>query len=213
MSNQELPQDPDAIRREIEATRGDMDRTLAELEDRVSPTRIRERQTEKVRSRWHDVRNAVMGSSDDHGSQHGTSVSDQARSTMQGAQEAMHDARDTIQDAPHRAEEATRGNPLAAGLVAFGVGALAGSLFPASAPERRAAEELRDRFEEPVKDSLQQSGEELRAELQEHAEEAVEDTKQSAQQAADRVRGDAEDAAEQVQGRAEDAQRSVRSSS
>ena len=55
----ELPQDTDTLRHEIQATRSDMDRTLAELEDRVSPTRIKERQAAKVRSRWDDVRTSV----------------------------------------------------------------------------------------------------------------------------------------------------------
>jgi hypothetical protein len=161
----ELPQDPERLRRDIAATRADMDRTLAELEDRVSPSRIRERQTEKVRTRWNDVRTAVMGQANEAG--------ERTSGMAHGAQEAL-------QHAPDRVEDAARGNPLAAGLIAFGLGALAGSLFPATGPERRAASQLRDEFEEPARASLQEAADEVRSELQEHAQHAVEDTKQTA---------------------------------
>jgi gas vesicle protein len=201
----ELPQEPELLRREISATRTDMDRTLAEIEDRVSPTRIKERQTAKVRSRWADVKTSVMGSADE-AQEHGAALADQAQSNLQDAQQA-------VRQTPQQLEDATRGNPLAAGLIAFGVGALAGSLLPASSPERKVASELRDQFEEPVKEQLQRSGDEVRTELQEHAQDAIEDTKQTAQQAAERVKAEAEDSVEQVQGRAQDATETVRSQS
>jgi hypothetical protein len=201
----ELPQEPDQLRREIAATRTDMDRTLAELEDRVSPTRIKERQTAKVRSRWSDVKTSVMGSADD-AQDRGAALADQAQGSLQDAQQA-------VKHSPQQLEDATRGNPLAAGLIAFGIGALAGSLLPASAPERKVASELRDQFEEPVKEQLQRSGDEVRTELQDHAQVAVEDTKRTAQQAAERVQTDAQVSAEQVQVQAEDAAETVRNQS
>lgn len=201
----EKPQDTDTLRRDIAATRTDMDRTLAELEDRVSPTRIKERQTAKVRSRWVDVKTSVMGSADDI-QERGEDLADQAQGTLQDAQQAM-------QQAPEQLENATRGNPLAAGLIAFGIGSLAGSLLPASSPERRIADELRDQFEEPIKDQMQLSGDEVRTELQEHAQDAMEDTKQTAHDAADRVKDDTRDSAAQVQDQAQDAVGTVRSQS
>jgi hypothetical protein len=201
----ELPQDPEQLRREIAATRTDMDRTLAELEDRVSPTRIKERQTEKVRSRWADVKTSVMGATDD-AQDRGAALADQAQGSLQDAQQA-------VKQTPQQLEDATRGNPLAAGLIAFGVGALAGSLLPASPPERKVASDLRDQFEEPVKEQLQQSGEEVKTELQDHAQAAVEDTKQTAQQAAERVQHEAQASAEQAQDQAQDAADTVRAQS
>ena len=105
----ERTQDPDQLRREIAATRADMDRTLAELEDRVSPSRIRERQTAKVRSRWDGVKTSVMGSADE-------------------VNDTLDDAQQAVQQVPQELESATRGNPLAAGLIAFGIGSIAGVL-------------------------------------------------------------------------------------
>lgn len=198
----DLPQDPELLRREIARTRADMDRTLAELEDRVSPSRIKERQTQKVRSRWHDVRTSVMGSADEARTR-ASGMTDEAQGRMQNAQAAA-------QQAPQRMEDATRGNPIAAGLIAMGVGALVGSLLPPSRPEQQAASELREQFEEPVKRSMQESGEEVKGQLQEHAQQAAEDTKQTAQRGADRVKGEAQGSAEQVQGQAQEAASAVR---
>lgn len=193
------------LRREIAATRADMDRTLAEFEDRLSPSRIRERQTAKVRSRWDDVKTSVMGSADEV-QERGEALADQAQDSLQDAQQA-------VKQAPQELESATRGNPLAAGLIAFGIGSLAGSLFPATSPERKVADELRDRFEDPVKEQMQRSGDEVGTELQEHAQEAMEDTKQTAQQAAERVQADARTSAEQVQDQTQGAVETVRSQS
>lgn len=145
---QERTQDPELLRREIAATRADMDRTLAELEDRVSPTRIRQRQTAKVRSRWGEVKTSVMGSADAV-QQRGGALADQA-------QDSLGDAQQAVQQAPEQLESATRGNPLAAGLIAFGIGSLAGSLFPATSPERKVAGELRERVEVDVRTSAEQ---------------------------------------------------------
>jgi ElaB/YqjD/DUF883 family membrane-anchored ribosome-binding protein len=197
-----LPQDPDLLRREIETTRTDMGRTLEEIEDRVSPTRIKERQTERVRSRWEGIRSSVMGSADDL-RDHGTDVAHEAQGRLDDAQQA-------VQQTPERIEDATRGNPLAAGLIAFGLGALAGSLFPASPPERRAAAGLQEQFEEPLKQSLKESGDEVKGELQQHAEAAVEETKQTAQQAAERVKTETQESVEHVQQRGEAAAENVR---
>ena len=202
MSNERV-QDPELLRREIAATRSDMDRTLAELEDRVSPTRIKERQTAKVRSRWDGVKTSVMGSVDDL-QERGEGMGNQMQSTL-------HDAQEGMMHAPEQLESATRGNPLAAGLVAFGVGALAGSMMPVSGAERKVADELRDQFEEPLEQQLHRSGDEMRTELQEHAQEAMEETKQSVQEGAEHVRDDARTSGEQVQDQARDAAETVRS--
>lgn len=198
-------QDPEQLRRAIARTRADMDRTLAELEDRVSPTRIRERQAEKVRGRLHRARTAVMGAAPDT-----DDVRDRASGLADSAGGHLSDAGDAIQQTPQMVEDATRGNPLAAGLIALGAGALLGSLIPPSRSEAKLAGQLRDNFEEPVRQQLQQAGEQMKGELQEQAQDAVEQTRQSAQQAVDRTKGHAHDAAGQVQGQAEASARNVR---
>jgi uncharacterized protein YjbJ (UPF0337 family) len=189
-------QQPEDLRHDIARTRADMDQTLAQIEDRVSPSRIRDRQVDRVRGRWERARTAVMGSEGPDAQQRASQVSGRAGDA---AQQAAERAKQT----PERMEEMTRGNPLAAGLIAFGLGARGGSLAPSSAPERQLASGLRDEFEEPVKGELQAAGDGMKQDLQEHAQHAVEETKRTAQDAADRTTDEARGRAEQVRGEAE----------
>ena len=81
----------------------------------------------------------------------------------------------------------TQGNPLAAGLIAFGVGWLVSSLLPASEKEKQLAQqaetavrEHKDTLLEPAKQAAQEIGEQLKP----AAQEAVESVKATAQDAA-----------------------------
>ena len=201
---------PEELRSDIARTRADMDQTLAQIEDRVSPTRIKERQMDRVRSRWDRTREAVMGSSVEdrpdvgqRASRVGDRVGERANEVSGRASDATQQAADRARQAPERVEEVTRGHPLAAGLIAFGLGALVGSLAPSSAPERQLASGLRDEFEEPVREELKQSGAEVKDDLREHAQQAVEETKQTAQGAADRTTEEARGRAEEVRSEAQ----------
>lgn len=207
----ERHQGPDDLRREIARTRADMDRTLAAIEERVSPSRIKDRQVDRFRGRWERTREAVMGSADDGpglGDRAGQ-VSDQmgghASELGDRASETAHQLADSTREAPQRLEETTRGNPIATGLVAFGLGAIAGSLAPASTPERKVAQGLREEFEEPVRAELQSAGEEMKQDLQSHAEQAVQETKETAQRGKERTTEEAQQHADQLQGQAKDA--------
>ena len=194
--------DPDQQRREIAATREDMGRTMAEIEDRVSPSRIKERQSARMRSKWTRMRESVMG------------TSEEAKSRTSAK---AHEAQERMQEAPERVEAMTRGNPMAAGLIALGFGALAGSLLPASRPEQEMASELRDEFEAPVRQGLQRTGHEMQDQLKEqaketvkeHAMEVMSDTKESAK----RTQEEAKTSAQEVGSEAKDAGQSVRKQS
>lgn len=192
MSEQGTQRTPEEIRRDIETTRADMDLTMDQLETRVSPSRIRQRQTAKVRDRWTRARESVMGSPDSTSS---SSTRDRIRS--QG-DEAVRMAK----DAPDRLEAQTRGNPLAAGAIAFGVGALVGSLLPASDTEQQAARRLREHAEEPVKQELKDAGQRSKDELQPAAQDAAQQTKERAANAAQATKDEAQDRAQNVQERA-----------
>lgn len=198
---------PEQIRRDIEETRADMDQTLDQIEYKVSPTHIRERQTAKVRSRFSEmrstVRDNVMGSRDYGTSSSGPSTTDQAR---QKGQEAA----DTVRDAPDKALAQTRGNPLAAGLIAFGAGAMLGGLMPSTQAEQDAATTLKDKAEEPVKQELSDSAQRSKDDMQPAAQEAADQTKERAQEAAQRTKDDAQSRAQDVEEDASDASDRVR---
>ena len=52
---------PDEIRADIERTRGELGSDVDALADKVSPSSIAHRQSEKVKGRFQDVRESVMG--------------------------------------------------------------------------------------------------------------------------------------------------------
>jgi hypothetical protein len=59
-----MTNNPDEIRANIERTRGDLGRDVDALAEKVDPNRIVDRQTERLRSRWTDVRESIFGSDD-----------------------------------------------------------------------------------------------------------------------------------------------------
>lgn len=187
---------PEDIRREIEATRADMGGTLTEIEDRVSPAKIRERQTQRVKGRWNSMQESVMGPSEYRGPRH---------------QQGGADVRDRLSQAPGQATSKAQGNPLAAGLIAFGAGLLAAAVIPSSQREQEAVGELRDRYEEPVKRELQSAGQQAKQELQPQAQQAAEQVKQTAQEGAQQTRGEAQSSAQQVRGQAQGARDDLQS--
>lgn len=225
MNEPERRDDPEELRREIARTRADLGRTVTQIEYRVSPRVVARRQVRKAKGGLGRVRTAVMGSPDydesgrdvrDQASEYADRTREQtseyADRTREQASQYAEQARETLEEAPQRAREATAGNPLAAGLIALGVGAIAGSLLPSTRPEREAASKLREQFEEPVRQEAQRAGEQVRERVQERAQEGVDEVKGTAQQAAERTKGEARSSAEDVQHHAKGAADDVRQS-
>jgi len=197
-------QSPEEIRAEIEQTRSNLGHTLEDIEDRVSPSRIAERRTEAVRNRWQNMKESVMGSADD--------VRYSAQVRGGDLSERASSAADTVKGAPDQALQRARGNPLAAGLIAFGGGLLLASALPATQREQDAAQTLRDRYEEPVKSEFQQAAKQAGEGLQGSAQQAVQEVRSTAQDAAQRTREDAKGSAQSVRGDAQRATEETRQS-
>ncbi len=169
---------PQQIRDDMEATRHDMGRRLDELEARVTPSQIAERQSRRVRARFVVLRERVMGA--EPGPRHAEGHSNEDDGMRQGARDLAASAQDTAQDvgdrvrhAPDEALQRTRGNPFAAGLIALGAGALLGSLTQATEPERAAAQTLRDRYEDDARSEAQRVMQETQGELKDSAKDAA----------------------------------------
>ncbi|MGE5763021.1 MAG: DUF3618 domain-containing protein, partial [Mycobacterium leprae] len=130
-----MGKDPDTIRRAIEETRSELGRDLDTLTDKVNPARVVERRVGRAKSAVGGLRDRVMGSA----SEATSTVSSTVGSTVSEASARVSDATsrlgDTASAAPDVVRERTEGNPLAAGLIAFGVGWLASTVLPASRPE------------------------------------------------------------------------------
>ena len=185
---------PEEIRRDIDATRADLSSTIDQIEDRVSPSRIASRSGDRMRTRWQRTREAVMGSAQE-GRQRLSQSSGSGGQRMEQAEEAI--------------ERNVRGNPLAAGLIAFGAGALAASLLPSSRTEQRLAHSVREQAEPMVRGELQSTGKEIGQHLSEEAKQAAQETAESAKWAAQTTMEDAKEAASATGDHARNAARST----
>jgi len=190
--------DPEEIRADIERTRSELSRDVDALGDKVSPSSAARRQVDRVRSGVTRAKDRVMGTAHDthrstydvadrgtthdladRGREAASSVADSARHTASSVAE-------TVGSAPRAVREQTQGNPLAVGLVAFGLGLVAASLIPASRAEQRAAVGVKEKAAPLVE------------EVKETAQEVVQDLKEPAQEGAHAVRDAAKDAAQSV---------------
>ncbi|MFC4019858.1 DUF3618 domain-containing protein [Micromonospora sp. GCM10011542] len=211
--------DPDQIRREIEATRNSLSSDVDALAYKVSPSRIVDDRKQRARSALQNVRDKVMGTASDlgHGTGHAaSSVGDRASSAASSVSDAAHSAASTVSDAAHRAPHVIRqrseGNPLAAGLIAFGVGWLVSSLIPASRREQEAALQVKEKVSEhsgAVKEKLSEAASDLKEELREPAQHAAESVKSTAQDAVQTVKDDSKSAAQDVKDQAQQSRQQV----
>lgn len=185
--------DPDEIRAHIEQTRTNLSTDVNTLADTVNPTHVAKRQVSKVKGAVFGAKDKVMGVA----SSAGSSVSDTG-STMS----------DAVSGVPQKVSDQTSGNPLAAGLIAFGVGALLGSLLPASNAEQKAASKVKDTVTPIATDAAK----EVADHLKEPAQEAVDSVKSTATEAAATVKDESTSAASDLKDQAQDAKDTVQSS-
>ena len=173
---------PDAIRADIEQTRRELGSDVDALADKVTPSKIVDRQADKVKGAFGSVRDRIMGVADDAGSR-------------------VSDVGDNISDAKDRVVAKAEGNPLAVGLIAFGAGVLLASLIPASAKEKELAADVKDQAQ-PLVEKVTDAAKEVGQNLKEPAREAAESVKATATDAVENVKSDAQYAAGEVKGQA-----------
>lgn len=205
-----MSNDPDEIRMEIERTRGNLSRDVNQLGDAVSPGSIANRQKTKMRRQVRGWKDSIMGTAED--------LRDQTMGTAHGMQDrgssAMGQVSETTHDVAHTARSQTRGNPLAAGLIALGAGALLGSILPASDKEREAAEALKEKAQpvlEQAADEAKQVGQEMADHLKGPAQDSVQEVKSQAQSSAQEVKSQAQSSAQDVKDTAQDASQRAKS--
>jgi Protein of unknown function (DUF3618) len=200
-----MGESPQELRRDIENIRGDLGNTLDEIGDRVSPGQIVRRRTRRVTDGFRNVRETVMGSAQNVGQ----TTTAGASSAVESAQQSVGQVADQARQAPELVKRQTQGNPLAAGLVAFGAGLLVASLLPATEPEQQAAAKLQE-VAQPIKDKALEAGQELKSDLQDAAQDAAQHVKDTAQDAAQEVTGQAQQSAGEIGQQTKDAASDVR---
>jgi hypothetical protein len=112
---------------------------------------------------------------------------------------ATSDAGSSVGDASQRAVDKAKGNPLAVGLIAFGVGWLAASLVPASEKEKEIAGNLKDAAQ-PLVEKVTDAAKEVGENLKEPAQEAFASVKDVATDAVGTVKSEAGSATDDVTG-------------
>jgi len=120
----------------------------------------------------------------------------------------LSDAGAAIGDAPTQVRTKTQGNPLAAGLIAFGAGLLVSSLIPASQKEREAADALKTAAE-PLTTELTEAAKHVAEGLKEPAQEAMENVKATAADATEHVKAEGQGAVADVKDRTVEAKDNV----
>jgi hypothetical protein len=213
--------DPDVIRRQIEDTRRELSYDVDALNEKVNPARVMDRRVSAAKGRFTNMKEKVMGTASDTSSHAqyraqsaaGT-VQDAASNAAESVQSAASTAVGAVQQAPDTVVRQTQGNPLAAGLIAFGVGWLVSSILPASEKEKQLAQqaesavkEHKDTLLEPAKQAAQEIGDQLKP----AAQQAVDSVKATAQDAATTVSEEGKSAAADVQGQAQQSKETVQS--
>ncbi|WP_144126565.1 DUF3618 domain-containing protein [Catellatospora sichuanensis] len=182
--------DTEQIRRDIERTREELRYDVDALTDRVSPARVVGRRVDRVRDAAHSVREKIMGTV-----QHPVDSGSGAMSTLADkASSAAGTVGDAAGAAQQRVLTSTQGSPLAAGLIAFGVGVLVSALLPATEPEQQLATQVKEKVAEHSEELRQQATEvagEVKEHLREPVQQAVESVSSTVGEATSTVREEA----------------------
>jgi hypothetical protein len=212
--------DPDQIRSEIDQTQRELSADVDALTEKISPQRMVERRVRRTRTAMTNVKDRLMGSTSDTYQTAGSATSgvgDSVGARASAARDTVADtassAADTVRSAPETVRRRAVGNPLAAGVIAFGAGWLLSSLLPASEPEQRVASQVKDFAVEqgrPVAGQLGEAGQQAAEQLKVSAQQRAETVRQTAADAASTVAGEAQSAASDVTGQARQAGRQVR---
>jgi len=130
-------------------------------------------------------------------SEAGDRVSHAASEIGDRMSEATSAVKEAVTEAPEQIRQQTRGNPIAAGLIAFGGGLLLGTILPGTRTER----DIAHRIEQPVSSAVAEAREvasDVRDDVKEDAEHAMEEVKKTASEAGEHLKDDAKDAAERT---------------
>jgi len=211
--------DPDVIRRQIEDTRANLSYEVDALNEKVNPTRVVDRRVGKAKSTVTGLKDRVFGAASDHGHAAGGTahnvagnVQGAASSAADSVQSAASSAVGAVQQAPDTIQRQAQGNPLAAGLIAFGVGWLVSSLLPTSEKEKQLAAQAESAVREhsqPLVDQAKNVAQEIGDNLKPAAQEAVESVKATAQEGVETVKSEGQSAAQDVQGQAQQSKETV----
>lgn len=157
------------LRERAERERDELGRDLEQIGDRVSPKRMAERRTESIRSGFQSARERVMGT----------------------AEQVTGSVSDTMSSGTDAVRSTTTGNPLVAGMVAFGGGLLLAAAFPSTRSEQQVAQRLEPQLStaaDEARNIARDTGQHIGSEVREAASEVAEDAREAASRAREGVK-------------------------
>ncbi|HYZ38474.1 MAG TPA: DUF3618 domain-containing protein [Pseudonocardiaceae bacterium] len=218
-----MTSNPDQIRRRIEHTRTELTADVNALAEKLTPSRAVARRVDRARDTLTNVKDKIIGTAEDAVSTVGDTassaasatadrVSSMASSAAETVSSAASGAAETVSSAPQAVRRRAQGNPLAAGLIAFGAGWLAASLIRSSRKERELAQQAKQRIDQqlqPMAQQVKQAASDVAGNLREPVQQAFESIKSTGRDAAATVTQDSRAAVDQVSERADQARRNV----
>lgn len=156
----------------------------------------------------HETKGGVVGAAHEAKESVGAGVGSAAHSVGASVGSAVSGVGTAAQELPGTVRRQTEGNPLAAGLIAFGVGWLAASLLPASEPEKQAALAVKDQAA-PLVQGAKDIASDVADELRQPAQDAVQAVKDRAGEAASTLKDEGATEVQNVKGDALDAKDAV----
>ncbi len=198
-----------AARAQIERSRADLAATADDLHDRLSPRQMAGRNVAKAKNRagglLASTRQVVIGvpASQIH------QVQQVAGRVGEAAGGFADSAATGIGQGPARVKGSTQGNPIGAGLVAFGLGLLAAAAIPPSSAERQAASSM-GRQLAPVKEHLQEVAQEIGGATRDSAQQAAQQVQSTATEATQELMQQGKSAAADVAGEGKSAAQEIR---
>ena len=210
--------DPDEIRADIEGTRATLSNDVDDLAESVKPKSVAGRQVDKVKDAVGSVKDHVMGSDEgdsgalgtvtDKGSAAKEAVTDKAYTARDTVSEKASEAGEAVREAPATVKRKAQGNPIAAGLIAFGLGMLVSSLISSSEKERQAVSQLQENLE-PMKEKATEVARDMGESLKPAAQDAAESVKSTAQEGVESVRQEGQSAAQDVRDQTQQSKETV----
>jgi uncharacterized protein YjbJ (UPF0337 family) len=203
-----MAEEPDRLKQDIENTRATLTRDVDLLAEKTSPRQA-------ARRRWSAVKEKVMGTTEDTryaAEQRAHRVSDKASELSDRASSKASELSDTagekasaaadkVREAPQAVVRQTQGNPLAAGIIAFGVGMLTASLMPVTEAERRAGQQLKEHsgdLTDKVKDVASDLKDDIGGTVQQAAGQVKETARDAAQTTKETATSNAQDVRDQT---------------
>ncbi|ONI80298.1 hypothetical protein ALI22I_43865 [Saccharothrix sp. ALI-22-I] len=223
---------PDQIRHDIDRTRAELVADANRIVEHSKPRNIAQRRVDRVRHGMTNLKERVMGTVPETATtvqdrtagmastvgertqEAASTVGDKAQQAASTVSDKAQQAAQAVQSVPEQARQQARGNPLAAGLIAFGAGALVATLIPATRTEQDAVRQLGERAGgtmEPVKEALTESAQKLKEDAGTVVGEAAGQVKQVAQEAAQTTVEQAKGSAQEVGEHARESGQQVKS--